>query len=99
MWHTRRRYRCVKLLKKDSTDGRWIWHLNITDSDEDYGATARKATKRQRANETKEMEMVEQGKRIVEIVGETMQPLTAAVRDSQNESRYQSPPPMCLVTT
>jgi hypothetical protein len=36
--------------------------LNTTDSNEDYGATARRATKRQRGNEMKESEMVEQGR-------------------------------------
>jgi hypothetical protein len=56
--------------------------LNTTDSDEEYGTTARRATKRQRGNEMKESEMVEQGKRIGEVIGETMQPLIAAVSGS-----------------
>jgi hypothetical protein len=56
--------------------------LNTTDSDGDYGATARRATKRQRENELKESEIVEQGKRLGEISSETMQPLIAAIRGS-----------------
>jgi hypothetical protein len=55
--------------------------LNLSSSDDDRRNLTRRVTTRARASNVKESEMREQGLQIGEIIGVTVQPLIAAVRD------------------
>jgi hypothetical protein len=67
--------------KKTAPKGVAYDDLNLSSSDGDRRNITRRVTKRARMSKVKESDMREQGLQIGEIIGVTMQPLIAAVRD------------------